>query len=259
VIDSFQDRGRLRPPVRLDDPEVSVYVEVHDGGFWVGLDTTGPRSLHQRDYRICDHPAPLRSTLAYGMVRLSGWSPEESFMDPMCGSGTICIEAGHWANRVPNWFRSDLAYARLPFLDQARLARMKREADGTVVAAGRSIHGCDVSAGHVLRAEENARHAGVPCHLFSGDALRVSLDCDRIVTNPPFGFRMGSRKRVEALYRAFMDRLDRHDWKSAVILTGRPDLLPVPAEATRVQVRIGNLPASIWVVKRDPAGSAVGP
>ena len=249
VLDAFFERGRGRPSVRLDDPDVLVLLEIHGDRLAVGLDTTGARSLHRRDYGAMSHPAPLKSSLAYALVRLSAWSPEECLLDPMCGSGTICIEASLWANRVPNWFRKDLAFRRLGFLDQARLREMQREVDEAVRQEPLDIRGSDISGKHVLRAAENARRAGAAVRVSRCDAARACLDSDRIVTNPPFGRRMGGGSRVETLYRTFLDRLVEHRWKRAVILTGRPDLFPVLEGSTRLDIRFGNLSAAVLILE----------
>jgi tRNA (guanine6-N2)-methyltransferase len=249
VIDAFVEKGWGRPPVRLDDPDVLVMLEIHEDRLRVGLDTTGARSLHRRDYGAMSHPAPLKSSLAYGLIRLSGWSSEECLLDPMCGSGTICIEAALWANRVPNWFRKDLAFRRLGFLDQARLRGMQREVDEAVRREPLDIRGSDISGKHVLRAAENARRAGAAVRVSRRDVAKVCLDSDCIVTNPPFGRRLGGGSRVETLYRTFLDRLLQHRWKRAVILTGRPDLFPVPEGSTRVDIRFGNLSAAVLILE----------
>ncbi len=251
VIDAFVRRGKPAPPVRLDAPDVTVLLQIHGERLRVALDTTGPRSLHRRDYGALSHPAPLKSSLAYGLVRLSGWDPEESLVDPMCGSGTVCIEAALWANRVPNWFRRDLAFRRLGFLDQRAFREMQAEVDEAVTHRRLRVSGSDISAKHALRAVENARRAGAAIRVVREDALRADLNCDRIVTNPPYGRRMGNRKRIESLYRAFLDRLDRHAWKRAVILTGRPDLAPVPEGSKRIDIRFGNLSAALLILEGE--------
>jgi 23S rRNA G2445 N2-methylase RlmL len=249
VIDAFVEKGLGRPAVRLDDPDVLILLEIRGDRLRVGLDTTGPRSLHRRDYGAMSHPAPLKASLAYGLIRLSGWHPEESLLDPMCGSGTICIEAAHWAHRVPNWFRKDLAFRRLGFLDQGRLREMQQEVDDAVRRDPLDIRGSDISGKHVLRARENARRAGAAFRVSREDATRACLDSDRIVTNPPFGRRMGGGSRVASLYRSFLDRLLEHRWKRTVILTGRPDLFPAPSGSTRVDVRFGNLSAAALILE----------
>ncbi len=257
VVDSFMDRTGSGPPVNLDDPEVTISMEVRDKGSWVGLDTTGDRSLHRRGYRVTEHPAPLKPSLAYGLVRLSGWSPGESLLDPMCGSGTICIEAALWAGGVPHRLREDFAFLRLPFLDQERFRRMRSEADLAAGGTARRIFGSDIRRSHVVRAERNARAAAVHASFFHADATRVDLSRDRIITNPPYGLRMGSRRRVERLYGAFLENLERHRWKRVVVLTGRPDLMPREECWRRIDLHYGRLPASVLI--KDAAGPGFAP
>ncbi|MFP4037771.1 MAG: tRNA (guanine(6)-N2)-methyltransferase, partial [Desulfobacteraceae bacterium] len=213
VVDSFMDRIGSRPSVNLEEPDVTIWVEVRDRCCKVGVDTTGRRSLHRRGYRVAEHPAPLKPSLAYSLVRLSGWSQGELLIDPMCGSGTICIEAALWACGAPHRLREDLAVFRLTFLDQERFREMKAEIDYSADSKAYRIFGADIRRSHIASASENARAAGVhPCFC-QGDATRMDLGGDRIVTNPPYGLRMGSRRRVKRLYEGFVENLYRHSWK----------------------------------------------
>lgn len=101
VIDGYLEERGVRLRVDLNQPDVEIYVLLRDGELLVGINTTG-ESLHKRGYRVYDHPAAIKTTLASGMILLSGWKPEEVFLDPMCGGATIPIEAALMARRVPN-------------------------------------------------------------------------------------------------------------------------------------------------------------
>lgn len=101
VIDSYLKERGVRLRVNLDEPDVEVYALLRHEELIIGVNTSG-ESLHKRGYRVYQHPAAIRTTLAASMIKLSGWSPSEVFLDPMCGGATIPIEAALLAKAVPN-------------------------------------------------------------------------------------------------------------------------------------------------------------
>ncbi len=170
------------------------------------LDTTGP-SLHKRGYRALAVTAPLRETLAAGLVLLSRYRGRDPFRDPFCGSGTIPIEAALIAkNRAPGLDRSFSAQ-RWDWLDgrvwmeEAQRA-MDLEYDGTY-----DIWGGDIDPSAVALARANAEKAGVEelVRFEVADATRFSptQDRGRVVTNPPYGERIMEKREAEELYAAF--------------------------------------------------------
>lgn len=172
----------------------------------IGLDTSGA-SLHKRGYRALGVAAPLRETLAAGMVMLSRYRGKEPFVDPFCGSGTIAIEAALIAkNRAPGLDRSFAAqkWSFVPkgaWLNAAEEA-MDKEFDGTY-----QIFASDIDPAAVKLAWENARLAEVEDMIeFSvADATRFysTAPAGRIVTNPPYGQRLMEKEEAERLYKAF--------------------------------------------------------
>ena len=173
------------------------------------LDTTGP-GLHKRGYRAVGVAAPLRETLAAAMVTLSRYRGRDPFRDPFCGSGTIAIEAALIAkNRAPGLDRSFDAqrWKCLPshlWVDAAGEA-MDKEFDGAY-----DIWGGDIDPRAVSIAQSNAVKAGVEDVVRFERADMRTLRCQgeygQIVTNPPYGERLGEKEEAEALYRAFLAR-----------------------------------------------------
>lgn len=222
IIDSYLKEKRVRLRVNLDKPDVIMRVYVSDDRVMGGIDTTGQVSLHRRGYRVYQHPASLKTTIAYSLLRIADWRFEESLIDPMCGGGTIPIEAALYARNIPpgRFRKMEYAFERLTFIDRSAFERLKskrleRELNLRIAAT-------DVSERHVNGAIENARSAGVLDSIeFSvADARKIDLDFDKIVVNVPYGIRMGSIKRIGKLYREFINNLIRHNWKRLVVIVG---------------------------------------
>ena len=191
------------------------------------LDTTGP-SLHKRGYRALSVTAPLRETLAAGMVLLSRYRGRDPFRDPFCGSGTIAIEAALIArNRAPGLDRSFDAQ-KWKWLDSrfwldAASEAMDGEFDGSY-----DIWGGDIDPRAVRIARENAVKAGVDdvVRFDTADAaaLRCAGEYGQLVTNPPYGERLLEQQEAEALYRMFgtVYRSVPPRWR-VLVLTSHPD------------------------------------
>ena len=181
------------------------------------LDTSG-EGLHKRGYRPAHNAAPLRETLAAALVILSRYRGREDFCDPFCGSGTIPIEAALIArNRAPGLDRSfaAMSWRSVPpsLWEQAKEAARAREFSGDY-----RILGSDVDSGAVEMAGANARRAGVGdlIRFETADARRFARSTERglIVTNPPYGERIGEKQQAEALYRDFGAALrETENWK----------------------------------------------
>jgi tRNA (guanine6-N2)-methyltransferase len=250
VIDTYQAETGARLRVDLDRPDVIIRAEVRDAHCWVGIDTTGDMSLHHRGYREYGHPAPLRPTIAYALLRLAGWTPDQSLLDPFCGSGTIPIEAALWAGRIPNWFRDDYAFHRLAFLDHARFAELKAEIDAKARVPDVRAFGCEVARNHVRGAAQTAERAGVNVDFFRGDATEIPLWYDCLVTNPPYGLRIATKRITANLYRNFAANLERWEWRRAIMLTGSPQYFESSYLVSRRNIMYGDLPAAVLTLEK---------
>ncbi|MHC1567812.1 MAG: tRNA (guanine(6)-N2)-methyltransferase [Candidatus Syntropharchaeia archaeon] len=239
VIDSFGKKLK----VDLENPNVIIRVYVREDELWIGIDTTG-ESLHKRNYRSYSHPAPLKPSIAYALVRIVEWKEEDSLIDPFCGSGTIPIEAARFANKIPNP-RRDFAFWNLKFLPRKDFMEKMKE-KGEKKEKNLKIYGCDISKKHVEGALENAERAGVKINFFQGDATKISLNYDKIVTNPPYGIRMGRKSKIGKLYQDFYKNMTSYDsWNKAVVLTASPELLE--GYSRRIEIVYGDLPSSILI------------
>ncbi|MCF8302040.1 MAG: hypothetical protein K9I94_02095 [Bacteroidales bacterium] len=248
IINRFRNLTGKRLAVNLDKPDITFRIFIRHQQCIIALDTTGT-GLHMRHYRRYLHPAGLNACVANAMVRLSEWTPGESLIDPMCGSGTTCIEAILMANRIPNE-QKDFPCLRFPFIDKAHLMKLKAKIEDEKLDQPLSVFGADIDRKALIGARKNAEKAGVPPDFIEGDATKIPLDHDRIILNPPFGLRMGSYRTVEELYEKFLEHLFQHNWKRTVILTARPYLIPETLVHQRINVESGKLPMSILLLEK---------
>lgn len=224
VIDTFLEAGPARPPVDLSDPDVTILAELRDRYFWMGIDTTG-ESLHRRWYRRFTYITALKSTIAHSMVRLSGFTGREVFLDPMCGTGTIPIEAYHYLAGTPNRGRT-FAFERLHWFSPQEIRDVIngcRERDGIHAR----IIGFDVDRRVIERARANAQEASSPVRFFVGDARRIPVKADIVCVDLPYGVRL-RRINLPSLYSSFFANLRRSRCKRIVFITARRSLRYVP-------------------------------
>lgn len=218
VIDSYLRDYHHRLRVNLDFPDVIVRVVLVDSELSFGIDTTGDESLHRRGYRVFRHPAPIKPSLAHLLLRFSGWKPNFNLLDPMCGGGSILIEAAQWALSLPpRRFREKYLYLNLNL----------KPTETVVVPSGEvelNLTGIDKIIRNVIGSRRNAVRAGVADYIkFKfGDAtkLREFLDeeVEYIVTNPPYGVRVS---KPEHLYEEFVRALQNVGFKYLTVITGR--------------------------------------
>ncbi|MDW7711116.1 MAG: THUMP domain-containing protein [Deferrisomatales bacterium] len=206
IADWFRERAGVRPWVDPRNPDARVLVRLIDDRCTLSLDLGG-HSLHRRGYRVQVTEAPLGECLAAGAVLLSAWDRKSPFLDPLCGSGTLLIEAGLIAWGIaPGLLSEDFAFCRSRSFDRGRWEEMRHDARRQVRPPGRVIlRGGDKSPEAVAAARRNAAAAGL------GDTIRVE-ESDvadfsptpgwgaTVVTNPPYGVRLEDADRLVPLY-----------------------------------------------------------
>jgi 23S rRNA (guanine2445-N2)-methyltransferase / 23S rRNA (guanine2069-N7)-methyltransferase len=207
IVDRFRDRAGVRPSVDRTHPDLRVNVHARGRGYSVALDLGGD-SLHRRGYRIHAGAAPIKETLAAGLIRFSGWRPEEPLVDPMCGSGTIPIEAAMMAADVaPGSLRAAFGFERWLGHDaeawQALQAEARERSSSRAPPREPTITGCDRDASAVDIARAHAERAGIGRWIrWEHAALsRVTPAGDHgwVVTNPPYGVRLGDTHQARAV------------------------------------------------------------
>ncbi|ABU71299.1 bifunctional 23S rRNA (guanine(2069)-N(7))-methyltransferase RlmK/23S rRNA (guanine(2445)-N(2))-methyltransferase RlmL [Vibrio campbellii] len=217
IVDCFEKKGLPRPNISKERPDIRVHVRLHKDKAILGVDMVGS-GLHQRGYRPESGRAPLRETLAAAIVMRCGWDGSQPLLDPMCGSGTLLIEAAMMAaNMAPGVKRKQWGFEALEDFEPELWAEIKSEAN---VQARRGVKKVDAkffgfdNDPNVLKvAQDNARRAGVEelITFAQGDAATITrpagFEAGVIVSNPPYGERLGTEPGLIALYTAFGGQL----------------------------------------------------
>lgn len=192
IADYFRDNFGKRPNVDVENPDIIINVHIHKDHCTLSLDSSG-ESLHKRGYRVKQGEAPLSEVLAAGMILLSGWTGQSDFLDPMCGSGTLPIEAAMIAQNMPaGKFRKNYAFENWPDFDQILFDEVKRST--TKKEFNHKIFASDISGSNLLNAQTNARRALVfnKIQFQKSDFrdLKITIANATIIINPPYGERL---------------------------------------------------------------------
>ncbi|MHB1843618.1 MAG: THUMP domain-containing class I SAM-dependent RNA methyltransferase [Deltaproteobacteria bacterium] len=229
IVDALRDRWGARPDVSPKDPDVRIVLHLHKGKADVSFDVAG-ESLHRRGWRARPHPASLKETLAAAILLASGYTGEVPLVDPMCGAGTIAIEAALLAaRRAPNATRRFGAERWPSFGDAERqaLARLREEAQARERKDAPPIFASDRDEAAIESARENARRAKVRVELTVADARELSplSPAGFLVTNPPYGVREGAaggQKQLKTYFHALGDRYRALHGHTLAFLAGAP-------------------------------------
>ena len=253
IADTFRDATGSRPSVDTRSPDLRVHLHLGRQTFTIGLDWAGD-ALHRRGYRGRTGQAPLKESLAAALLLRAGW-PEraargEPFVDPMCGSGTLAIEAAWIAADIAPGLGRRFAFEQLRDFDRARWAQLRAEAENRRKPAG-AIHifGSDIDSAVIKAARANAEAAGVADRVrfevrdFSRTRPPFAEGGGLIVTNPPFGERLGNEVDLVKLYSLFGAHLRQHfaGWQLA-LLSPRTDLTTRLGLRSSRQSRVFNGP-----------------
>lgn len=211
ICDRMVERVGRRPSVDTESPDVHVACYLENRRFSVGLDGAGT-PLHMRGYRTASHESSLREHLAAAMVLQSSWVPTAPLHDPFCGSATILTEAAMIATRTPpSHWRKRFACMSWPDFKPARFAALRAEAEAAILPAeGLRISGADSSPKWIEAARANAAAAGFAeaIHLEVRDVAQMTLlPGSWVVTNPPYGIRIGDEETYVPTWLAFRSRL----------------------------------------------------
>lgn len=210
IADWFTEKYDKRPSVSLTNPDLVFNIHVAHNKCTLSLDSSG-ESLHKRGYRVAQTEAPLSEVLAAGMILKTGWRGESTFIDPMCGSGTLLIEAAMIALGIPPGIhRQHFAFEKWKDFDEELFSMIYNDDSGAREFNHRII-GSDISPAAIAIAERNIRSAGLkkqidlsvlPLQQYTEAPAAEGL----LMTNPPYGERI-KVEELEALYAMIGERL----------------------------------------------------
>jgi putative N6-adenine-specific DNA methylase len=230
IVDRIRDAVGARPDVSTRDPDVRVVAHLARETLSLSLDLCG-EPLHRRGYRVRPTPAPLKETLAAALLRAASYTGEEPLVDPMCGSGTLLIEAGLIARKRAPGLNRDFAVERWPGLGaRARelLTDMRADARRNERKVAVPLLGIDKDPEALDAALRNVRAAKLSeeIQLVEGDATSLPplpASSGLIITNPPYGDRLGSggQKGMKSFYYKLGESLRVPGWR-VWVLSGNP-------------------------------------
>jgi putative N6-adenine-specific DNA methylase len=197
VCDRFRDQFGKRPSVNTREPDMRILGFLDQRNFTVYLDTSG-EALFKRGWREETGDAPLRENLAAGLLRVAGWKPGIPLFDPMCGSGTILIEAAQMVQGIPPGARRRFAFEKFRNFERAAWQEMKAAIKPNMLPTEPTIFGSDISGDMVAMTRHNLKVAGilfeVPLKQIEAQQVQPPTSHPGILlTNPPYGERIGVR------------------------------------------------------------------
>ncbi len=253
VVDQFRDKTNLRPDVQVKRPDVRLNIHVGKQKSTLSIDLSG-EGLHRRGYRSGAGQAPLKETLAAAIVALSGYRGEEPLLDPMCGSGTILIEAALMAgDSAPGLGRSYFGLTKWRGHDEGLWSQLVSEAI-TREQEGQhrkwpGLTGYDADSAVIGFARENIRRAGLEGKIKVSQQellfLKAPASTGHLLCNPPYGERLSETEAVKFLYRCLGNRLQEsfQGWKIG-LFTMKPEYADLLHIVWKQSHRLRNGPLS---------------
>ena len=209
IVDQFREKTGNRPNISVSNPDMRLHIHIAEDQCTLCLDSSG-ESLHRRGYRQESVEAPLNEVLAAGMILMTGWRGETDFIDPMCGSGTLLIEAALIArNMAPGLFRKEFAFEKWPDFDADLFDKIYND-DSNEREFTHHIYGYDVDIKAVNTARLNVKAAGLTSDITveEQDFKNFTQPKEKsiMVTNPPYGERI-STSDLLGTYKMIGERL----------------------------------------------------
>lgn len=214
IVDQFRDKTGKRPWVGKDGADIYLDVHINNNVCTLSLDASGD-SLHRRGYRIEADKAPLNEVLAAGMIKLTGWNGDRDFYDPMCGSGTIPIEAAMLAMNIPaGHYRKEFAFMNWANYNEELFNEIKEEADSQIKELECRIFASDRSDKATAIAKRNLKNTGLHKDIELKNRYFDSIVPEEkkgiLIFNPPYGRRLEERGEIIGLYKDIGNVLKRN-------------------------------------------------
>ena len=226
IVDRFRYKFGDRPSVNSKNPDIRINLHISNEYCTISLDSSG-ESLHKRGYRLDQNEAPMSEVLAAGLIRLSEWDRKSDFIDPMCGSGTIAIEAAMLANGLcPGTVRKDFSFRNWRNFNPELFQAMEQEVMPRDISPVR-ISASDISRRNIDIAYKNAEAAGVlsliDFNIVDFKVLEPTSEKPFLLFNPPYGERMTPEDTN--FYSMIGERLKHHYSNATVWIISIPECL----------------------------------
>ncbi len=230
IVDQQRAQWGKRSSIDLKNPAFVIHAHIHEHKTIIYLDSSG-ESLHRRGYRPAVGLAPLKETLAAALLAIAEWQSQQPFFDPLCGSGTLPLEAAFQSlNIAPGLYRTSFCFQNWPDFKPTLWQELLTEAKNKRLSQLQApIIGSDGAAEMIAQAVDNAHSCGLSNHLqFSQkhlDQIEPIGNAGVIICNPPYGKRLGNPQELGALYKQLGDIFkQRFKGWTAYVLTGNREL-----------------------------------
>lgn len=213
IVDSFRDKYGRRPSVDLLTPDLSLDVHIYKDDVTISLDSSA-ESLHRRGYRGENTLAPINEVTAAGMILLTGWDGKGNFIDPMCGSGTLLIEAALYARNIPaNRIRKSFGFHRWKDFDASLWNEIKTASENDIIESEATFIGCDKTYKAIEIARGNVERAGLDEDIKLSNKRFEEMTPPAgegiVIMNPPYGERLPIEE-INAFYKMMGDQLKKN-------------------------------------------------
>jgi putative N6-adenine-specific DNA methylase len=255
IVDQFREKYGRRPSVDLENPDLRINIHINDRSCSVSLDSSGV-SLGKRGYRLEQSLAPMSEVLAAGIIALSGWDKKRNLLDPMCGSGTLAIEAALIAcNIAPGRLRT-FGFGKWKDFNADLWASLKKEADNQIIEPSCKIFSSDIESRSVEISKRNAINAGVENliefkqmdFLHSNDHFNNGI----VLMNPPYGERLKEVEEIIPFYQEIGTQLKHHyEGCDAWIISGNIEALKFIGLRPSRKIRLFNGPLECKLQKYE--------
>ncbi len=229
IVDQQRAKTGKRSDIDTENPDILVNVHIYQDNCVLSLDSSG-FSLHRRGYRAAMGLAPLKETLASALLAIAEWTSDLPFLDPLCGSGTLPIEAALTGLNIAPGLYNSFAFQNWTDFDETLWEKLQTEAqNATLTELPAVVCGSDADENVVSQARDNARASGLEEHLYfqQKELSEVEPPADHgiIICNPPYGIRLGEEEELGALYKLLGDIFkQRFKGWTAYVLTGNKEL-----------------------------------
>lgn len=245
IVDQFREKFNERPDIDTKNPDFKLLVRCQKNVFNLSIDLTGP-SLSQRGYRQHTHAAPLREHLAAGLMLYADFKNYELIVDPMCGSGTLLIEAARALSKPMTHEKRNFLFENLKTFKADDYKKAKHELKTNFKTKNLKLVGYDQHPEAIKASLENAKAAGVD-HLIEfkqqslKDLKNVFKSTGAIITNPPYGERLSEKQELESLYSEFGAKLKQEfgGW-NLWLLSGESEALRALKFKTSLKIPVWN-------------------